>query len=55
MRAGLRIVDDTGDGTDVADGPDADGDGDEQGKEWHNNHDGNDVEGAILEFWVHAL
>jgi hypothetical protein len=53
MGAGLRIVDDTSDGT--ADGTDADGDGDEQDEDRKNNHDGNDVEGAILDFWVHAL
>ncbi len=53
MGAGISIVDDAG--NDGADGPDADRDGDEQDEYWQNNHDGNDVEGAILEFWVHAL
>ena len=61
MRAGVS-VDDTGDvagddtiedgGGDVAD---ADGHGDKQYKDRKNNHDGNDVDGAILDFWVHAL
>jgi hypothetical protein len=61
MRAGVSI-DDTGDvagddtiedgGGDVAD---ADGHGDKQDKDRKNNHDGNDVDGAILDFWVHAV
>ena len=56
MRTGVS-VDDTGDngGDGGGDVVDADGQGDKQDKDRKNNHDGNDVDGAILDFWVHAL
>ena len=53
MPAHLSIVDDTGD--DGTDGTDADGDGDEPDEDRQNDHDGDDVDGAVLEVWVHGL